>query len=206
MSNCPRCQIVLGVKLSSWHGRCQIVLFCMMVSNCPRCQIVLGVKLSSLHGWCQIVLGVKLSSVSNCPITHFFTSVGLFVFLRYTLSILMTASMPWCLNSLFYIGSDWPFQKFIFLCLSFYAMSANIGKNHLQHSSLYDFMIASLMLSLIYSIGLIRKLSAKKAGSTENKLRDGTIGTVRGFKPSNKTKYATTCFCSEFWQLPLINS
>ena len=40
-----------------------------MVSNCPRCQIVLGVKLSSLHGRCQIVLGVKLSSVSNCPIT-----------------------------------------------------------------------------------------------------------------------------------------
>ena len=62
-------QIVLGVKLSSLHGRCQIVLFCMMVSNCPRCQIVLGVKLSSLHGRCQIVLGVKLSSVSNCPIT-----------------------------------------------------------------------------------------------------------------------------------------
>ena len=69
VSNCPRCQIVRGVKLSSLHGRCQIVLFCMMVSNCPRCQIVRGVKLSSLHGWCQIVLGVKLSAVSNCPIT-----------------------------------------------------------------------------------------------------------------------------------------
>ena len=61
VSNCPRCQIVLSVKLSSLHGRCQIVLFCMVVSNCPRCQIVLGVKLSSLHGRCQIVLGVKLS-------------------------------------------------------------------------------------------------------------------------------------------------
>ena len=61
---------------------CQIVLFCMMVSNCPRCQIVLGVKLSSLPSWCQIVLlaimvsncpkcqmvlGVKLSAVSNGP-------------------------------------------------------------------------------------------------------------------------------------------
>ena len=73
VSNCPRCQIVRGVKLSSLHGRCQIVLFCMMVSNCPRCQIVLGVKLSSLHGRCQIVLGVKLSSVSNCPITAILT-------------------------------------------------------------------------------------------------------------------------------------
>ena len=71
VSNCPRCQIVRGVKLSSLHGRCQIVLFCMMVSNCPRCQIVRGVKLSSLHGRCQIVLGVKLSAVSNCPITTF---------------------------------------------------------------------------------------------------------------------------------------
>ena len=69
VSNCPRCQIVQGVKLSSLHGRCQIVLFCMMVSNCPRCQIVRGVKLSSSHGRCQIVLGVKLSAVSNCPIT-----------------------------------------------------------------------------------------------------------------------------------------
>ena len=63
-------------------SQCQIVLFCMMVSNCPRCQIVLGVKLSSLPSWCQIVLlaimvsnclkcqivlGVKLSAVSNCP-------------------------------------------------------------------------------------------------------------------------------------------
>ena len=69
VSNCPRCQIVRGVKLSSLHGWCQIVLFCIMVSNCPRCQIVLCVKLSSLHGRCQIVLGVKLSAVSNCPIT-----------------------------------------------------------------------------------------------------------------------------------------
>ena len=67
VSNCPRCQIVLGVKLSSLHGRCQIVLFCMMVSNCPRCQIVLGVKLSSLHGRCQIVLGVKLSHHPTWP-------------------------------------------------------------------------------------------------------------------------------------------
>ena len=65
---------------------CQIVLFCMMVSNCPRCQIVLGVKLSSLPSWCQIVLlaimvsncpkcqmvlGVKLSAVSNCPRINF---------------------------------------------------------------------------------------------------------------------------------------
>ena len=64
-------------------SQCQIVLFCMMVSNCPRCQIVLGVKLSSLPSWCQIVLlaimvsncpkcqmvlGVKLSAVSNGPI------------------------------------------------------------------------------------------------------------------------------------------
>ena len=67
VSNCPRCQIVRGVKLSSLHGRCQIVLFCMMVSNCPKC---------------QIVLGVKLSAVSNCPITEnligdaFFLSLG----------------------------------------------------------------------------------------------------------------------------------
>ena len=67
VSNCPRCQIVRGVKLSSLHGRCQIVLFCMMVSNCPRCQIVLGVKLSSLHGRCQIVLGVKLSHHRQLP-------------------------------------------------------------------------------------------------------------------------------------------
>ena len=53
VSNCPRCQIVRGVKLSSLHGRCQIVLFCMMVSNCPRCQIVRGVKLSHHppQGW-----------------------------------------------------------------------------------------------------------------------------------------------------------
>ena len=55
VSNCPRCQIVLGVKLS-------------VVSNCPRCQIVRGVKLSE----CQIVRGVKLSEcqivlVSNFP-------------------------------------------------------------------------------------------------------------------------------------------
>ena len=76
VSNCPRCQIVRGVKLSSLHGRCQIVLFCMMVSNCPRCQIVRGVKLSSLHGRCQIVLGVKLSAVSNCPITENFPVEG----------------------------------------------------------------------------------------------------------------------------------
>ena len=27
-------------------SQCQIVLFCMMVSNCPRCQILRGVKLS----------------------------------------------------------------------------------------------------------------------------------------------------------------
>ena len=39
VSNCPRCKIVLGVKLSS---------FVLMVSNCPQCQIVRGVKLSSL--------------------------------------------------------------------------------------------------------------------------------------------------------------
>ena len=87
VSNCPRCQIVRGVKLSSLHGRCQIVLFCMMVSNCPRCQIVLGVKLSSLHGRCQIVLGVKLSSVSNCPIT-----LSLDVFARSSLLLLLFLS------------------------------------------------------------------------------------------------------------------
>ena len=63
-------------------SQCQIVLFCMMVSNCPRCQIVLGVKLSSVSNcplclqrvklsnlplWCQIVRSVKLSQVSNYP-------------------------------------------------------------------------------------------------------------------------------------------
>ena len=37
---------LLGVKLSLSTCWCQIVLLCMMVSNCPRCQIVLGVKLS----------------------------------------------------------------------------------------------------------------------------------------------------------------
>ena len=61
VSNCPRCQIVRGVKLSSLHGRCQIVLFCMMVSNCPRCQIVLLAWSVSNCPRCQIVLGVKLS-------------------------------------------------------------------------------------------------------------------------------------------------
>ena len=58
--------------MSSLHGWCQIVMFCMMVSNYPRCQIVVGVKLSSLHGRCQIILGVKLAYVSNCPITKSF--------------------------------------------------------------------------------------------------------------------------------------
>ena len=46
VSNCPRCQIVLGVKLSSLPSWCQIVLLAIMVSNCPKCQMVLGVKLS----------------------------------------------------------------------------------------------------------------------------------------------------------------
>ena len=41
VSNCPRCQIVLGVKLSSLPSWCQIVLLAIMVSNFPRCQIVL---------------------------------------------------------------------------------------------------------------------------------------------------------------------
>ena len=71
-----------GVKLSSLHGRCQIVLFCMIVSNCPilhdgvklsavsnspRCQIVLFAFIVSNCPKCQIVLGVKLSAVSNGP-------------------------------------------------------------------------------------------------------------------------------------------
>ena len=61
--------------MSSLHGRCQIVLFCMMVSNCPRCQIVLGVKLSSLPSWCQIVLLAIM--VSNCPKCHIVLGVKL---------------------------------------------------------------------------------------------------------------------------------
>ena len=61
-------------------SRCQIVLFCMMVSNCPilhdgvklsqvsNCPLCLhGVKLSYLPLWCQIVRSVKWSQVSNCP-------------------------------------------------------------------------------------------------------------------------------------------
>ena len=55
VSNCPRCQIVLGVKLSSLPSWCQIVLLAIMVSNCPRCQIVLGVKLSSVSNGPRIV-------------------------------------------------------------------------------------------------------------------------------------------------------
>ena len=42
-------KIFHGVKLSYFAWWCQITLFCMMVSNCPRCQIVLGVKLSHHH-------------------------------------------------------------------------------------------------------------------------------------------------------------
>ena len=41
----------------------------MMVSNCPRCQIVLGVKLSMVSNCPPCMVGVKLSAVSNCPIT-----------------------------------------------------------------------------------------------------------------------------------------
>ena len=55
VSNCPRCQIVRGVKLSSLHGRCQIVLFAIMVSNCPKCQMVLGVKLSAVSNGPRIL-------------------------------------------------------------------------------------------------------------------------------------------------------
>ena len=70
--NCPRCQIVHGVKLST-------------VPNCPRCQIVRGAKLSTLH------CGVKLSTfrlgvpnrplwdcgakLSWCQIVDFYTTV-----------------------------------------------------------------------------------------------------------------------------------
>ena len=49
--------------------QCQIVLFCMMVSNCPKCQIALGVKLSSLPSWCQIVLlAIMVSNCLKCQI------------------------------------------------------------------------------------------------------------------------------------------
>ena len=71
----------------------------------------------------------------------FFTFVASFDISAITLSILMTASMVWCLNSLSYIGSDWPFQKFIFLCFSFYC---NVSKYRpksfatLVTSRLYD--------------------------------------------------------------------
>ena len=50
----------------SGPNNCRNIKF-MMVSNCPRCQIVRGVKWSSLPSWCQMVLGVKLSVVSNGP-------------------------------------------------------------------------------------------------------------------------------------------
>ena len=61
VSNSPRCQIVRCVKLSSLPSWCQIVLLAIMVSNCPRCQIVLGVKLSSVSNCPPCMVGVKLS-------------------------------------------------------------------------------------------------------------------------------------------------
>ena len=56
VSNCPRCQIVLGVKLSSLPSWCQIVLLAIMVSNCPKCQMVLGVKLSAVSNGPRIII------------------------------------------------------------------------------------------------------------------------------------------------------
>ena len=59
VSNCPRCQIVRGVKLSSLPSWCQIVLLAIMVSNCPKCQMVLGVKLSAVSNGPRIVCFVQ---------------------------------------------------------------------------------------------------------------------------------------------------
>merc|ERR1711963_165543 len=73
---CPKFCQKRSFKFNFNHIKC-------LVPNCPGaklsgaklswCQIVLGVKLSSVSNCprCQIVLGVKLSSVSNCPITIF---------------------------------------------------------------------------------------------------------------------------------------
>ena len=61
VSNCPKCQIVRGVKLSSLPSWCQIVLLAIMVSNCLKC---------------QMVLGVRSSAVSNGPRIHFGTLIA----------------------------------------------------------------------------------------------------------------------------------
>ena len=142
VSNCPRCQIVRGVKLSSLHGRCQIVLFCMMVSNCPRCQIVLGVKLSSLHGRCQIVLGVKLSSVSNCPIT-----VGKWVsaFLLLPLKIFCSTALPCCRKKYSVFVCIFAFSVIAFpnslsaLPLGFVEFSSRIAPMHASSANTFVF-------------------------------------------------------------------
>ena len=69
VSNCLRCQIFLFVMMLSNCLRCQIVrcVKSSAVSNCPRCQIVL---LALVVSNCPTrLLGVKLSQVSNYPIT-----------------------------------------------------------------------------------------------------------------------------------------
>ena len=68
VSNCPRCQIVLGVKLSSLPSWCQIVLLAIMVSNCPKCQMVLGVKLSAVSNGPRI-LNIKSQLILFLSIT-----------------------------------------------------------------------------------------------------------------------------------------
>ena len=91
------------------------------------------------YDWCSCQRHVLL--INERIFSPFSHSWPLLIFLRNTFSILMTASMPWCLNSLSYIGSDWPFQKFIFLCFSFYC---NVSKYRpksfatLVTSRLYD--------------------------------------------------------------------
>ena len=95
VSNCPRCKIVWGVKLSSIKlSWCQFVklpdfhfgvklsivkLFIVILSgvkvskmsNCPRCQIVQGVKLSGVKFSSDMLPGVKLSYVLYCPESNY---------------------------------------------------------------------------------------------------------------------------------------
>ena len=51
------------------YDKLPIVRLPMMVSNCPPRLLVFKLSKESNCPRCQIVLGVKLSAVSNCPIT-----------------------------------------------------------------------------------------------------------------------------------------
>ena len=124
----------------------------------------------------------------------FFTFVASFDISAITLSILMTASMPWCLNSLSYIGSDWPFQKFIFLCFSFYCnVSKYRPKSFATLFTLWLYDCKSHVVVDLFNWFDPQALS-KNNWVKENELIDGAIGTVRGVQTSFKAKYATTCF------------